>query len=83
VRFEAGAPDGLTRVVGDLGVAVEHLSHVAIRLFDAELHARAGVARHRLVGQLLDERLFLLQPAVTKSRTSSLTEVRSTLAWMT
>ena len=71
-RLEAGAADRLARVLGDLRMPIEHLLHVAVRLLDRDLDARAGIARPPPRAPAARASLpCRFSPAVAKSRTSS------------
>ena len=81
---QSDARDRLARVLHDQRVLIDHLAHVAVRLLDLHLERGARHAGHHLrAPATASQASFSFRPAVTKSRTSSLTEVRSTPAWTT
>jgi hypothetical protein len=78
-HLEAGARDGLAGVLDDDGVLVDHLAHVAVGLLHVKVTTRPAT-RPRPPREPSSQASFSFSPAVTKSRTSSFTVVRSTLA---
>jgi hypothetical protein len=74
-RLDACAPDGFARVIDDRRIAIEHLFHVPVRLFDRDLDADAGIAAADLSRQRFEHRFLFAKPAVSKSRISRRTDV--------
>src|ERR1051326_7695102 len=62
MRRQPRAPDGFARMVDDLRMVIELLAHVAVLLLDADVDARAGKARGRLVGELRQHVFLVAQP---------------------
>ncbi len=83
MRLEAGAPDRFARMSRNRRVTIQHLTHVAVRLFDDRLEARARMSGDNRPARRIEHLFLLLQRGGDEVLISSRTEVFSTPALTT